>query len=300
MSSSRRRRDSQSASAEAIPIPGQRARQASSQEIAIPGARTRRSPEAERMQIPRPAARELPITGPAEEGAVELTEPGAEPFEGQMRDSGEGSSAAAAQLAQKTKAPRKRKAPAKSKPHAAKKRKADSNETEGGEEAEEEDNEDEAEPSGDDSEGSQYEEDREGEEGERRARKAIGTAKVPKKKRAKKSGPKKKPGRKKREESPEDGEERRIEENTMKMRDLCRDPHIGRKSKRFVEIQQMDWTKIVREQRAAKAELEARRAAGEHIHVETTDERLTRLANENAAAASARVYIHPVFCLCLC
>lgn len=106
-----------------------------------------------------------------------------------------------------------------------------------------------------------------------------------------------KPRGRRRAESPEDGETQEIAVNVVKMKDLCRDMRIGKKSKRFFELQQMDFTKLAKEQEAC-AEKERRIAAGgaeeeeddgrgEH---ETTEERLERLANERGKRTSVACY----------
>ena len=93
---------------------------------------------------------------------------------------------------------------------------------------------------------------------------------------------KRKRGRKKqRSQTPEGGESLEIEPGVVRMTDLCRDTHIGRKSKRYEEIEKLDWTEIVRKQRQRKAEIEAAKAAGVDIAIETVDQRLDRLAREN-------------------
>lgn len=90
-----------------------------------------------------------------------------------------------------------------------------------------------------------------------------------------------KPRGRRRAESPEDGETQEIAVNVVKMKDLCRDMRIGKKSKRFFELQQMDSTKLAKEQEE-NVERERRIAAGEAEggEHETTEERLERLANE--------------------
>lgn len=90
-----------------------------------------------------------------------------------------------------------------------------------------------------------------------------------------------KPRGRRRAESPEDGEAQEIAVNVVKMKDLCRDMRIGKKSKRFFELQQMDSTKLAKEQEN-NAEKERRIATGEANggEHETTEERLERLANE--------------------
>ena len=80
--------------------------------------------------------------------------------------------------------------------------------------------------------------------------------------------------------SPEDGEQREITPSVIKMKDLCRDIRIGRKSKRFIELEQMDWTKLANDQKAAKAALEVRQAAGEEVERETVEESIEGLGNE--------------------
>lgn len=89
------------------------------------------------------------------------------------------------------------------------------------------------------------------------------------------------PRGRRRAESPEDGEAQEIAINVVKMKDLCRDMRIGKKSKRFFELQQMDSTKLAKEQED-NAEKERRIATGEANggENETTEERLERLANE--------------------
>ncbi|KAF8441799.1 hypothetical protein BDZ91DRAFT_670905 [Kalaharituber pfeilii] len=68
------------------------------------------------------------------------------------------------------------------------------------------------------------------------------------------------------------------------MADLCRDIKTGKKSKRFQELEKLDWTEVVRKQRAKKARLEAAKAAGEDIPAtESVEQRLERLAQENVA-----------------
>lgn len=68
------------------------------------------------------------------------------------------------------------------------------------------------------------------------------------------------------------------------MTDLCRDTFIGKKSKLYEEIEKIDWLDVVKKQRARKAEIEARRAAGEDVQLETVEQRLDRLGRENASA----------------
>jgi len=82
----------------------------------------------------------------------------------------------------------------------------------------------------------------------------------------------------KREATPSNAESIQIAPGVVKMGDLCRDMKIGRKSKRFTELEKLDWTEVVRKQRAKKA-------AGEDIPPqESMEERLERIAHENEAA----------------
>ena len=81
--------------------------------------------------------------------------------------------------------------------------------------------------------------------------------------------------------SPEDGEQREITPSVIKMKDLCRDIRIGRKSKRFIELEQMDWTKLANDQKASKAALEVRQAASEEVERETAEESIEGLGNES-------------------
>ncbi|KAF8537149.1 hypothetical protein BDD12DRAFT_807177 [Trichophaea hybrida] len=90
-----------------------------------------------------------------------------------------------------------------------------------------------------------------------------------------------------RAESPVDAEHRTIQESVVKMKDLCQDPRIGKKSRRGKELDETDWNEVVRRQRAYKAELAARRARGEIVD-ETTEQRLERLAE---ASTSARAVV---------
>ncbi|RPA93625.1 hypothetical protein L873DRAFT_1777451 [Choiromyces venosus 120613-1] len=91
----------------------------------------------------------------------------------------------------------------------------------------------------------------------------------------------KRTGGRRRAPSPEDGERREITPSVMKMKDLCRDIRIGRKSKRFAELEQMDLTKLANDQNGAKAALEAEPTAGEEVEQETAEERIERLNNES-------------------
>ena len=90
-----------------------------------------------------------------------------------------------------------------------------------------------------------------------------------------------------RAESPVDAEHRTIQESVVKMKDLCQDPRIGKKSRRGKELEETDWNEVVRRQRAYKADLAARRARGEIVD-ETMEQRLERLAE---ASMSARAIV---------
>ena len=94
--------------------------------------------------------------------------------------------------------------------------------------------------------------------------------------------------------SPEDGEQREITPSVIKMKDLCRDIRIGRKSKRFIELEEMDWTKLANDQKAAKAALEVRQAAGEEAERGAAEESIEGLGNE-----SQRYDNQPFFPSCL-
>lgn len=87
-----------------------------------------------------------------------------------------------------------------------------------------------------------------------------------------------------REVTPPNSEELQILPGVVKMADLCRDIKIGKKSKRFTELEKLDWTEVVRKQRATKAQIQAARAAGVEIPPpESAEERIERLAAEIAA-----------------
>ncbi|KAK6350608.1 Transcription factor TFIIIB component B [Orbilia javanica] len=83
---------------------------------------------------------------------------------------------------------------------------------------------------------------------------------------------------------PQNAENLEIEPTVVRMTDLCRDTFIGKKSKLYEEIEKIDWLEVVKKQRARKAEIEARRAAGEDVQIETVEQRLDRLGRENASA----------------
>ncbi|KAF3923936.1 hypothetical protein AA313_de0206758 [Arthrobotrys entomopaga] len=84
--------------------------------------------------------------------------------------------------------------------------------------------------------------------------------------------------------APQNAENLEIEPTVVRMTDLCRDTFIGKKSKLYEEIEKIDWLDVVKKQRARKAEIEARRAAGEEVQIETVEQRLERLGRENAVA----------------
>lgn len=92
--------------------------------------------------------------------------------------------------------------------------------------------------------------------------------------------------RKKRGESPDNSEGITIVESEVKMKDLCSDNLTGRKSKRFVELAEMDWTEHVRKQQIALRELDERRKRGEAPQEETLEQRLERLANQAGPVAT--------------
>ncbi|KAK6521679.1 Transcription factor TFIIIB component B [Arthrobotrys conoides] len=97
------------------------------------------------------------------------------------------------------------------------------------------------------------------------------------------SKPRPKRGRKPKT-TPQNAENLEIEPTVVRMTDLCRDTFIGKKSKLYEEIEKIDWLDVVKKQRARKAEIEARRAAGEDVQLETVEQRLDRLGRENASA----------------
>ncbi|KAK6541486.1 Transcription factor TFIIIB component B [Orbilia ellipsospora] len=84
--------------------------------------------------------------------------------------------------------------------------------------------------------------------------------------------------------APQNAENLEIEPTVVRMTDLCRDTFIGKKSKLYEEIEKIDWLDVVKKQRARKAEIEARKAAGEDVQIETVEQRLERLGRENAVA----------------
>ncbi|CUS14021.1 unnamed protein product [Tuber aestivum] len=97
----------------------------------------------------------------------------------------------------------------------------------------------------------------------------------------------KRPSGRYRAPSPEDGEQREITPSVIKMKDLCRDIRIGRKSKRFIELEQMDYTKPANDQKAAMAALEVRQTADEEGEQEAAEEGIERLANERQSLPRA-------------
>jgi transcription factor TFIIIB component B'' len=108
------------------------------------------------------------------------------------------------------------------------------------------------------------------------------------KKRKRVSRKPKKPGERRtrhRAETPPDAEERKIQEDVVKMKDLCKDLKSGKKSKKYKELESTDWNEVIRRQRAQKAELKARRASGQPVD-ETTEQRLDRLWQTSGATSS--------------
>jgi len=90
--------------------------------------------------------------------------------------------------------------------------------------------------------------------------------------------------------TPENAADIEIEPGLVRMLDLCKDTFIGKKSERYKEIEKIDWTELVRKQRARRADNEARLAAGLEVQVETLEQRLERLGKTNAAATN-REYV---------
>jgi transcription factor TFIIIB component B'' len=95
-----------------------------------------------------------------------------------------------------------------------------------------------------------------------------------------------------RAKTPEDAEDQKIEEDVIKMKDLCKDLKIGRKSKRGKELENTNWNEVIRRQMAQKTDLAERRERGEDVD-ETEEDRLERLASANtrrpAAAPQMRI-----------
>ncbi|KAA8909561.1 hypothetical protein FN846DRAFT_606818 [Sphaerosporella brunnea] len=83
-----------------------------------------------------------------------------------------------------------------------------------------------------------------------------------------------------RQKTPDDAEDQKIEEDVVKMKDLCKDPRIGRKSKRGKELENAEFNEAVRRRMASKTELAERRARGEDVD-EAEEDRLERLASAN-------------------
>lgn len=102
---------------------------------------------------------------------------------------------------------------------------------------------------------------------------------------------KKKRGRpRKRERTPDDAENIEIATNIMKMGDLCKELKSGKKSQRYEQLAKIDWS------REKKTKTKDAREADENTEPEeTVDQRLERLAAENASnRPQARAYVNPV------
>lgn len=127
--------------------------------------------------------------------------------------------------------------------------------------------------------------------------KAKAKAKEPKEKAPRKPRAPRKPKepgerRTRRAKTPEDAEERTIEEGVVKMKDLCSDLKMGRKSKRLKELEATDWTEVARKQVALRTQIAEQSARGE-IVAETDEQRLERLAQANQARQSSRPVAAP-------
>lgn len=83
-----------------------------------------------------------------------------------------------------------------------------------------------------------------------------------------------------RQATPENAERVEIVPSIVKMADLCKDLRTGKKSKRALELEAMDWTEIVRKQREQRAQ----RERGEIPQRETVDQMLDRVGQQAAAA----------------
>ncbi|KAI9762348.1 MAG: E3 ubiquitin-protein ligase bre1 [Chaenotheca gracillima] len=79
-----------------------------------------------------------------------------------------------------------------------------------------------------------------------------------------------------REPTPDDPENVEIVPSAVKMADLCKDPRTGKKSKRELDLQNLDWTAVVRKQQEKKAQ----RERGEIPQQETVDHMLERVHAE--------------------
>ena len=84
-------------------------------------------------------------------------------------------------------------------------------------------------------------------------------------------------GGRRRASTPEGAEQAEITPSTVKLGDLVKDRRTGKKSLRETELQNLDWTAIVRKQR----EKEQETANRETNPPESAEERLERLAREN-------------------
>jgi len=116
--------------------------------------------------------------------------------------------------------------------------------------------------------------------------------KVPRKPRAPRKP--KEPGerRTRRAKTPEDAEERTIEEGVIKMKDLCSDLKIGKKSNRLKELEATDWDQVAQKQAENQVQLEEQQATGELL-AENDEQRLERLANAKLARQNSRPVAAP-------
>jgi transcription factor TFIIIB component B'' len=261
------------------------------------------------------ASKEATVDKDKREGTEAATESPAEAET--VEESTQETAGTTSKKTRKTPAPRKRKATAappateasvdgvRRSSRAKRQRVQEANAGEGAEDEVMEDVEEEEEPFQDEDE----EEDEDEYEGEERLQKKTKTKAKPKPKSQEKK-PKaprkpraprkpKEPGEpqqrrgRRRAKTPEDAEDQKIQEDVVKMKDLCKDPKIGRKSKRGKELENTNWNEVIRRQMAQKTDLAERRERGEDVD-EAEEDRLERLASANtvrrpAAAPQMRI-----------
>ncbi|KAI9847800.1 MAG: Transcription factor TFIIIB component B [Sclerophora amabilis] len=104
----------------------------------------------------------------------------------------------------------------------------------------------------------------------------ISVVKQKRKKAVKSSRPQR---RRPREPTPENSETIEIAPSIVTMADLCKDSRTGRKSKREQDLQNLDWTSVIRRQQ----EKQAQRERGEIPARETVDEMLERVHTQQDA-----------------
>ena len=90
----------------------------------------------------------------------------------------------------------------------------------------------------------------------------------------------------KRVATPENAETIEIAPSLVKMSDLCKDIRIGQKSSREMELQELDWTEVIRKQREKKHRIENH----ETPPPETVDQMLERVTREREQQQSAQAF----------